>query len=62
MASEGSTDEIEQERRARREAQALLESRTAELAQAGEDFAQMTTALGVRVVVCSMEHLHFFGT
>ncbi|MBR7618332.1 EAL domain-containing protein [Phenylobacterium sp. 20VBR1] len=55
MASEGSTDEIEQERRARREAQALLESRTAELAQAGEDFAQMTTALGVRVAELEAE-------
>ena len=55
MAGESSTDEIEQERRARREAQALLESRTAELAQAGEDFAQMTTALGVRVAELEAE-------
>ncbi|MES2722857.1 MAG: GGDEF domain-containing protein, partial [Pseudomonadota bacterium] len=55
MASESSTHEIEQERHARREAEALLESRTAELRQAGEAFQQMSSALGVRVAELEAE-------
>ncbi|WP_310542438.1 EAL domain-containing protein [Phenylobacterium sp.] len=55
MASESSTHEIEQERHARREAETLLEIRTAELRQAGDAFQQMSSALGVRVAELEAE-------
>nr|MBP8248154.1 hypothetical protein [Phenylobacterium sp.] len=53
--SNGSTERRREDGRARREAEALLETRTQELHQAGEDFRAMSTALSVRVAELEAE-------
>lgn len=51
----GSTEKDREDGHARREAEALLETRTQELRQAGEDFRAMSTALSVRVAELEAE-------